>query len=207
MKAAFEKILDRPKSQKLGILVGLIIFISAAFYSFFYSPQADEVAKLNENIEAARNEKGIKQKRAANLPKLHKEVGELDVRLKEAMAQLPSKKEIADLLTSIATKAQESGLDINLFRPRPENYKDFYAEIPVEINIKGTFHNVIMFFDGVGQLTRLVNIDNVGFKNPKIAGDQVMLEFTTTATTYRFLEEAERKTIAEEKAKAAKAKK
>ena len=207
MNPEFEKIFDRPKTQKVGILVGLIILISAAFYSMSYSPQAEEIAKLNESIEAAHNEKSIKQKRAANLPRLQKELGELDIRLKEAMAQLPSKKEIADLLTSIATKAQESGLDIALFRPRPENYKDFYAEIPVEINIKGTFHNVMTFFDGIGQLTRLVNIDNVGFKNPKIAGDQVTLEFTTTATTYRFLEEAERQRIAEEKAKAAKAKK
>jgi type IV pilus assembly protein PilO len=202
-----EKILDRPKAQKLGILVGLIILISAAFYSLLYSPQADEIAKLNESIEAAQTERSIKQKRAANLPKLQKELGELDVRLKEAIAQLPSKKEIADLLSSIATKAQESGLDINLFRPRPENYRDFYAEIPVEISIKGTFHNVIMFFDAVGRLTRLVNIENVGFKNPKVTGDQMVLEFTTTAITYRFLEEAERNKIAEEKAKALKAKK
>jgi type IV pilus assembly protein PilO len=207
LNAVFEKILERPQSQKLGILVGLIISISAAFYSLSYSPQADEIAKLNESIEASRNEKSIKGKRAVNLPKLQKELGELDVRLKEAIAQLPSKKEIADLLTSISTKAQEFGLDINLFRPRAENYKDFYAEIPVEINIKGTFHNVIMFFDGVGRLTRLINIDNVGFKNPKVSGDQMLLEFTTTATTYRFLEDAERNKIAEEKAKAAKAKK
>jgi len=207
LNATLEKILDRPKAQKLGILVGLIILISAAFYSLLYSPQADEVAKLNESIEAAQTERSIKQKRAANLPKLQKELGELDVRLKEAIAQLPSKKEIADLLSSIATKAQESGLDINLFRPRPENYKDFYAEIPVEISIKGTFHNVIMFFDAVGRLTRLVNIENVGFKNPKVTGDQMVLEFTTTAITYRFLEEAERNKIAEEKAKALKAKK
>ena len=207
MNAPLEKILDRPKAQKLGILVGLIILISAAFYSFLYSPQADEIAKLNESIEAAQNEKSIKQKRAANLPKLQKELADLDVRLKEAIAQLPSKKEIADLLSSIATKAQESGLDIDLFRPRPENYKDFYAEIPVEMNIKGTFHNVIMFFDAIGRLTRLVNIDNVGFKNPKVSGDRMVLEFTTTAITYRFLEEAERNKIAEEKAKALKAKK
>jgi type IV pilus assembly protein PilO len=207
LNAAIEKILDRPKGQKLGILLGLIILLSAAFYSFLYSPRAEELAKLNESIEAAQNEKSIKQKRAANLPKLQQELGELDIRLKEAIAQLPSKKEIADLLSSIATKAQESGLDINLFRPKPESYKDFYAEIPVDINIKGTFHNVIMFFDAVGRLTRLINIDNVGFKNPKITGDQLVLEFTTTATTYRFLEDAERKKIAEEKAKAVKAKK
>jgi type IV pilus assembly protein PilO len=207
LNAALEKILDRPKGQKLGILVGLIILLSAAFYSFVYTPQADEVAKLNESIEAARNEKSIKQKRAANLPKLQQELAELDLRLKEAIAQLPSKKEIADLLSSVAAKAQESGLDINLFRPKPESYKDFYAEIPVDINIKGTFHNVIMFFDAIGRLTRLINIDNVGFKNPKVTGEQMVLEFTTTATTYRFLEEAERKKIAEEKAKALKAKK
>ena len=207
MNSAIEKILDRPKGQKLGILGGLIILLAAAFYSFLYSPQADEVTKLNESIEAAQNEKSIKQKRAANLPKLQQELGELDVRLKEAIAQLPSKKEIANLLSRIAAKAQESGLDINLFRPKPESYKDFYAEIPVDINIKGTFHNVIMFFDAVGRLTRLINIDNVGFKNPKITGDQMVVEFTTTATTYRFLEEAERKKIAEEKAKALKAKK
>jgi type IV pilus assembly protein PilO len=207
LNAAIEKVLDRPKGQKLGILVGLIILLSAAFYSFVYSPQADEVAKLNESIEAARNEKSVKQKRAANLPKLQQELGELDVRLKEAIAQLPSKKEIADLLSSVAAKAQESGLDINLFRPKPESYKDFYAEIPVDINIKGTFHNVIIFFDAIGRLTRLINIDNVGFKNPKVTGEQMVLEFTTTATTYRFLEEAERKKIAEEKAKALKAKK
>jgi type IV pilus assembly protein PilO len=207
LNGTLEKILDRSKAQKVGILVGLIILVSAAFYSFLYSPQADEIAKLNESIEAALNEKSIKQKRAANLPKLQKELGELDVRLKEAIAQLPSKKEIADLLSSIATKAQESGLDIDLFRPRPENYKDFYAEIPVEMNIKGTFHNVIMFFDAIGRLTRLVNIDNVGFKNPKVSGDRMVLEFTTTAITYRFLEEAERNKIAEEKAKALKAKK
>lgn len=206
MNAAFDKIIDRPKAQKIGILVGFIILISAAFYSFFYSPNANELAQLSETIEAARKERNIKQTRAANLPKLQKELSELDVRLKEAIAQLPSKKEIADLLTGIATKAQESGLDINLFRPRPENYKDFYAEIPVEINIKGTFHNVITFFDGIGRLTRLINLDNVGFKNPKVSGDQVTLEFTTIATTYRFLEEAERKIVAEEKAKAAKAK-
>ncbi len=207
MNAAVEKILDRPKGQKAGILVGLIILLAAAFYSFLYGPQADEVTKLNESIEAAQNEKSIKQTRAANLPKLQKELGELDLRLKEAIAQLPSKREIADLLSSIAAKAQESGLDINLFRPRPENYNDFYAEIPVEINIKGTFHNVIIFFDAIGRLTRLISIDNVGFKNPKVSGDQMVLEFTTTATTYRFLEEAERKKIADEKAAALKAKK
>ncbi|MBM4296619.1 MAG: hypothetical protein FJ143_02650, partial [Deltaproteobacteria bacterium] len=59
------------------------------------------------------------------------------------------------------------------------------------------------FFDEVGKLNRLVNIDNIDFKNPKVAGDQVNLEISTLATTYRFLDEAERKQVAEAKAAAA----
>ena len=54
-----------------------------------------------------------------------------------------------------------------------------------------------------GKLNRLVNIDNIDLKNPKVGGDQVALEISTLATTYRFLDEAERKKVAEEKAKAA----
>jgi type IV pilus assembly protein PilO len=123
------------------------------------------------------------------------------------VAQLPDSREIPDLLSTISTKARESGLEIILFRPRPENLKDFYAEIPVDIVVRGGFINAVTFFDEVGKFNRLVNIDNIDFKNPKINGDQVGLEISTLATTYRFLDEAERKKVAENKAKADKAKK
>jgi type IV pilus assembly protein PilO len=64
----------------------------------------------------------------------------------------------------------------------------------------------VSFFDEVGRLNRLVNIGNIGFKNPTVNGDNVVLETTSVATAFRFLDEAERKKIADEKAKAAKAK-
>jgi type IV pilus assembly protein PilO len=91
-----------------------------------------------------------------------------------------------------------------LFRPRAENLQEFYAEIPVDIVVKGGFSNAVTFFDEVGKLNRLVNIDNIELKNPKISGDRVVLDISTLATTYRFLDEAERKKVAEDKAKAAK---
>jgi type IV pilus assembly protein PilO len=141
------------------------------------------------------------------LGQLRKDLQQLTAELKRAVAQLPEKKEIPDLLKSISIKAQQSGLTVLLFRPRAETYQEFYAEIPVEITVKGNFHNTVSFFDEVGRLDRLVNIDNIGFKNPTTAGDNVLLETTSVATAFRFLDEAERKKIAEEKAKAAKAKK
>jgi type IV pilus assembly protein PilO len=202
-----DAILERSKAQKLAILGVTIVLIAALYYSFLYSPRAEEIAKLADSVEIARNEQSVKSQKASNLVRLRKDLAQLDAQLKKAVAQLPEKKEIPDLLTTISTKAQQSGLDILLFRPRAETYQEFYAEIPVDITVKGNFHNTVSFFDEVGHLNRLVNIDNIGFKNPTVSGDNVLLETTSVATAFRFLDEAERKKIAEEKAKAAKTKK
>lgn len=206
MNQLLDNILERPKAQKIGILGVTIILIVGLYYSFLYIPRSDEIAKLVDSVEIARNEKMVKAQKAANLPRLRKDLQQLDAELKKAVAQLPDKREIADLLRTISAKAQQAGLVVLLFRPRPENYQDFYAEVPVDISVKGNFRNTVSFFDEVGRLDRLVNIDNIGFKNPTVTGDNVVLETTSVATAFRFLDDAERRKIAEEKAKAAKAK-
>ena len=206
MNELLDNILERPGIQKLGILVVTIILIAALYYSFLYSPRADQVAKLADSVEIANNEKRVKTQKSANLGRLRKDLQQLDAELKKAVAQLPEKREIAELLSNISAKAQQVGLDVLLFRPRPEAFQDFYAEVPVDITVKGNFHNTVSFFDEVGRMNRLVNIDNIGFKNPTVNGDQVVLETTSVATAFRFLDDAERKKVAEDKAKAAKAK-
>ena len=207
MNDLLDKILDRSKGQKIAILAVIVVLLAALYFSFLFDPRSKEIAKLAEEVEIARNERDKKGQQAANLPRLQKDLSELEVKLKKAVAQLPNKKEMDELLRTIATKAQESGLEVLLFRPRGENYQDFYAEIPVEITVKGNFHDAISFFDEVGRLNRLINIDNIGFKNPTVAGDRVTVETSSVATAFRFLDDAERKKIAEEKARAAKEKK
>jgi type IV pilus assembly protein PilO len=197
-------ILERSPRQKIAILATVIILLSALYFSFVHEPRSDAIAKLIDGVEIARNEKALKQQKASNLPKLQKDLQEWNVKLKEAIAQLPDSKEIPELLSNISTKAREAGLEIVLFRPRAENFREFYAEIPVDIVVRGGFYNAVTFFDEVGKFNRLVNIDNIDLKNPKISGDQVALDISTLATTYRFLDEAERKKVAEEKAKAPK---
>jgi type IV pilus assembly protein PilO len=197
-------ILERSPRQKIAILATAIILLSALYFSFVHEPRSDAIAKLTDGLEIARNEKVIKQQKASNLPKLQKDLQEWNIKLKEAVAQLPDSKEIPELLSNISTKAREAGLEILSFRPRAENFREFYAEIPVDIVVRGGFYNAVTFFDEVGKLNRLVNIDNIDMKNPKISGDQVSLDISTLATTYRFLDEAERKKLAQAKAKAPK---
>lgn len=207
MNQILDAILERSTAQKIAILAVTVIFMIALYYSFLFAPKADEIAKLADSVEIARNEKTVKTQKATNLSRLRQDLQRLDAELKKAIAQLPEKREIPELLSSISSKAQQSGLDVLLFRPRAESYQEFYAEVPVDITVKGNFHNTVSFFDEVGRMDRLVNIDNIGFKNPTVTGDNVVLETTSVATAFRFLDDAERKKIAEEKAKAAKTKK
>ena len=207
MNQLLDNILERSKLQKIAILAFTIILISALYYSFMFSPKSDEIAKLADSVEIARNEKNAKQLKAADRPRLQRDLKTLDMQLLKAVAELPNQKQIAALLTHISAQAQQAGLNIILFRPRAETFQEFYAEVPVDITVKGNFHNTVSFFDAVGRLDRLINIDNIGFKNPTISGDNVIMETTSVATAFRFLDEAERKKVAEDKAKAAKAKK
>jgi len=202
-----DAILERSTAQKIAMLAVTVILMIALYYSFLFGPRADELAKLADSVEIARNEKTVKTQKAANLSRLRQDLQRLDAELRKAIAQLPEKREITELLSSISSKAQQSGLDVLLFRPRAESYQEFYAEVPVDITVKGNFYNTVNFFDEVGRMDRLVNIDNIGFKNPTVSGDNVVLETTSVATAFRFLDEAERKKVAEEKAKAAKTKK
>lgn len=201
MQELIDRILGMPKGQKIGLLFALI-FIMAAFYQMFvYSPRSVRILSLKDEIENARRERTKKIALTSNLPKLKKESAKLQGLLKQAVAQLPDKQEIPELLSSISTKAREAGLLILTFRPQPENAKDFYAEIPVDIVVRGGFANVVKFFDEVGKLDRLVNIRNIGIRNPQVKGGTVTIDISSQATTFRFLDEAERKKLAAQRAK------
>jgi type IV pilus assembly protein PilO len=197
------QILRLPRQQKVGVLGGVILFLLILGYFYVYLPGDDKLVRLAEELGTVKADRDKKRALSANLLKLQKELQEWDSKLKLAVAQLPDRKEIPDLLSSLSTKAREAGLEILLFRPRAENFQEFYAEIPVDIVVRGGFFNAVTFFDEVGKLNRLVNIDNIDLKNPKVGSEPVVLDISTLATTYRFLDDAERKKLADEKAKAA----
>ncbi len=199
MNEFLDRILNLPKQQKLGLLAGLIIFLLGLDYYFLYSPRSDQIIKLSEDIESSQLRRNKLKKDVVNIPKLKQERQKLEGLLKETVAQLPDKKEIPDLLSTISTKASEAGLQILVFRPAGENAKDFYAEIPVNLVVRGGFHDVVTFFDEVGRLNRVVNIQNIDIKKPQTQGDSDLVETSALATTFRFLDEAERKRIAKEK--------
>ncbi|MBW1820266.1 MAG: type 4a pilus biogenesis protein PilO, partial [Deltaproteobacteria bacterium] len=109
---------------------------------------------------------------------------------------LPEKEEIPSLISAISASGQESGLEFLLFQPKGEKRKDFYAEIPVSIQVTGNFHNIVLFFDKVARLSRIVNIRDIKISRAKgksKTSDSSKLSTSCTAVTYKFVEPVSKK--------------
>ena len=207
MNQLVERFLDLPPRQRVLFLVGSVGLLFFLYASSLYWPRAELITQQERLRADLQQDRDRKAALVANLERARQEVARLDGDLRHAVAQLPDTKEIPDLLSNISSLGREAGLDVVQFKQRPERYEEFYAEVPVDILVRGTYHQVASFFDRVSRMARIVNVNDVSAKSPaKPDNDTVMLETACIATTFRFLDEAERERIAKQKEKEAKEK-
>jgi type IV pilus assembly protein PilO len=205
MNDLLERIFELPPRQRVLLLVGGLAALFFAFVYFIYWPGSAAIAQKEQRREDLRHERDRKAGLVANLDRARAEVTKLNGDLRSAIAQLPDTKEIPDLLSNISSLGRESGLDIIQFKQRQEQFEDFYAAVPVDILVRGTFSQVITFFDKVSHMARIVNVTNVGIKNANQPQSQgVILDTSCAAVTFRFLDEAERVRVARQKEKGGK---
>lgn len=191
MNPQVEKILKLPAKQKILIVALVVIVEAAALIWFLYLPKHNELNALKVELTKLQTEIEDKTRIANNLPRLQKEYDQLNIELAQALTELPNSKEIPSLLTSITTVGKSAGLDFLVFKPRAEIPKDFYAEVPVDITVSGSFFSVANFFAAVANLPRIVNISNVAFADIKNVNNRMMTKVTCLATTFRFLDKKE----------------
>jgi type IV pilus assembly protein PilO len=191
VEKAFEKVFKLPNKQKAALLCLTLSLVGIAFYFGLIKPKYEQFKQLQVKLNDLQNQIQENKKIADNLPKLKREYEQLKRELEAALTELPNQKEIPSLLTSITNVGKSSGLDFLIFRPKPEQSKDFYSEVPVDIAVSGSFFNVANFFVAVGNLPRIVNINNVAVSDIKDAGGRTMMKVNCLATTFRFLEKKE----------------
>ncbi|MFZ2949358.1 MAG: type 4a pilus biogenesis protein PilO [Desulfuromonadaceae bacterium] len=191
MDPSVEKILKLPVKQKILILVLISVLEAAALVWFLYLPKYKEYEGVKAQLATLQSEIDEKTRIANNLPKLKLEYEKLNQELALALTELPNSKEIPSLLTSITTLGKNAGLDFLTFRPKGEVPKDFYAEVPVDIVVSGSYFSVANFFAAVANLPRIVNITNVAFADIKNVNNRMMTKVTCLATTFRFLDKKE----------------
>jgi len=197
-----DDLLDRPPAQKLAALAGVVVALAVLDWQYLYGPGQRALTELRSEVTQHRTELENKRAKANSRAAAERELRELGAELRRAQARLPDQREIADLLSNVAASGRASGLEIMLFRQKPEVYHDFYADVPVEMQMRGTYHDVALFLDRVKRLDRIVNMTDMHLSKPHLEGDRMVLDAACTATTFRFLDEAERQRRLEEKKKA-----
>jgi len=188
MDPRLEKILKLPAYQRGLILLALVLVVVGLFVYLLYMPLQEEYAGLEKKNNSLQAKLQEDQRIADNLPKFKAEFEKMEVLLRDALKELPNDKEIPDLLTSITALAKESGLEVVRFKPGAERPKGFYAEVPVELKLVGSYHEVALFSDAVGNLSRIVNINNLSLGSPKDADGRTVLSIDCLVTTFRFIE-------------------
>jgi type IV pilus assembly protein PilO len=204
MALTMDSILKLSKSKKLLILAGILAVMTGLYFQSFFSPGQEELkvldTELNKLIKELNDSKAITR----DYQKFKEQVAKLDAELKNALTQLPNEKEIPEILKTITSLGKESNLEFTLFKPKPEEPQQFYANVPIELSVIGSYHNTGIFFDKVGKLPRIINVVDFNMTRTKeVRGkgeSEVLLKTSCLVHTYRSIEKKIEEKKSEKKA-------
>jgi type IV pilus assembly protein PilO len=175
------------------VVVILFIMAGVIFLGYLFHIK-DQLVVLQQAEQKESDLKVIfekKAKQAANLEAYEQQLTEMKESFGAMLRQLPNKTEVADLLVDISQTGLASGLEFELFKPEAEIPQEFYAVLPIQIRVIGSYHEFGNFVSGVAALPRIVTLHNIKIQR-RGKGDKGLLVMDMTAKTYRYLEESER---------------
>ena len=198
LKAAFDsfletKIITLPVKHKYGIVAVALIIPLVAYYFLLFTPKSKEIKNLKKNRTKLEAEVRQIEATVAELDKHKEEFEVTQARFKRASLLLPQQKEIPSLLTNISSEGTNAGLDFISFTPKGEARKEFYADIPINIQVKGPYHNVGTFLYQVSKLPRVVSVSSLSMGGPTMVEGEMLLNTNINLVTYRFLEPTDEK--------------
>jgi type IV pilus assembly protein PilO len=184
----FSNVSNWPTS--IRFLTVAIVFLAVLGLGYWFDLKdqqlrLEQVEKKETELKATFEDKAAK---AANLEAYEQQLEEMRQSFGTMLRQLPNKTQVAGLLVDVSQSGLASGLEFELFRPRDEIPKEFYAELPISVKVNGTYHEFGAFVSAVAALPRIVTIHDI-LISPGEEGNELTMELT--AKTYRYLEEEE----------------
>jgi type IV pilus assembly protein PilO len=184
----FGNIGDWPLPVKLVLVLLLVAAVGVGGYFGLITDQEEQLARVQREEQDLRAEFEQKQARAANLDNYKQQLALMEESFGAMRRQLPDKTEVADLLVDVSQTGLAAGLEFELFQPQGESPKEFYAELPIKLRVKGSYHEFGEFISGLASLPRIVTIHNVQITPQRGKGARG-LTMEATAKTYRYLDE------------------
>jgi type IV pilus assembly protein PilO len=148
-----------PVKMMAILIVSTLVAIGGIYY--ITVPQLDELEALEKEEVNLKTSFETKQKKAINLPDYRAQLDQIEASLGEMLKQMPTKAEVASLLVDISQTGLASGLEFKLFQPSAEVRKEFYSELPINIQVVGKYEELGLFVSGLASLPRIVTVHDV----------------------------------------------
>ena len=175
-------------APKLLVLVAILVGLPVAGFFLDTQDQLNDLEKGAAEETRLKTDYLDKKKQAVNLDLHRQQLREIDTQFGALLRQLPNKSQMDALLVDINQAGLGRGLQFDLFKPAPqENQREFYAELPITVKVVGTYHDMGAFASDVGQLSRIVTLNDVAIQ----ASKDGILSMDATARTFRYLDDSE----------------
>ena len=172
-------------------VIGLVcVVLIVVFYYYVYSPGMEETTQMRAQIAQLRLDNQRTLEIANQLPQLEAELAQLETRLEILKTILPEAQQTDFLLRIVQRAAADSNLEIRRFTFQSQVLHDFYAEMPLELDVTGTYHNLALFFDRISKFARIITVGQVSIQ-ALTDGTGGTVQSTFTASTFFFLPDEE----------------
>jgi type IV pilus assembly protein PilO len=186
-KSFIDRFNTYPLGQKIMLLILIVIMLFVGFYMALLSPLQDEINMRKQQLTTLQREKEKLDQVKANRADVLARLEGLKRQLIIAREKLPATAEVPSLLQRIHNQGKTAGLDINKFRRLPDTAQDYYTEIPVEMELVGTYDELANFFYYIGRMTRIVNVQGITLERvSKKLEAEGELKVTARATTFMY---------------------
>lgn len=181
-----EKVAALTPAQRALALIGTVAVLGALFYFLLYKGQMENADRLRRSIGDQEKKLAELKKAATEIEVVQKNLTQAEEQLNQALVLLPDRKEIPGLLENVSQLGAEVGLENLLFQPQPEQVQEFYATVPIRLDLIGTYHELGLFLDRVSKLNRILKVENL---NMARQGNSTRLQVGCTVMTYRFIDQ------------------
>ena len=180
-----------PMPVKLVLLGIVAIILIGLGYWFLWSPEIDELDQAKAKEQELRQTFLAKKAQAVKVDAYKQQMIDIEKTFGALLKQLPDKSQMDGLLTDINQAGLGRGLEFDLFKPGQETMADFYAEMPIQIKIRGSYHDVGAFATDISKLSRIVTLNDLNILPLNKDVKDSVLTMEATAKTYRYLDSSE----------------
>jgi type IV pilus assembly protein PilO len=162
---------DMSGMKQWGLVLAVAGLLSAALYFTYFKSQRDANESAQKSLDAKLQENRELEPYKSKLAEIDRQLASLEQQMDIEKRIVPDDKEVDTFMKLLDAEANKAGIELRRYTAQPTSNKEFYTEVPFEIEIDGSYHSMLNFFDRVSKLERIVNVSNLQVANTKKPGD------------------------------------